>query len=121
MAILTNLLPVEENVSLYHGDSWIETWTATDSSGDAVDLSTAVVLIQIRKKQDPGSDSIFEADSDAIGGISIGGTGNNEITINKVVTGDVGCWFWDLQVTFLSGRVSTLRAGTATLTNDISA
>ncbi len=121
MPVVTNLLPVEENIKLYHGDSWIETWAATDSAGDPVDLSTATVLIQIRKRKEPDAVLVFEADNDAATGITISGADNNEIAINKVVTGDTGVWFWDLQVTFQNGRVSTLRAGTATLTSDVSA
>jgi hypothetical protein len=117
---ITNLAATEEDVTIRRGASWVETWTITDQAGDPVDLSTAEVLLQVRKKQEPEGELVFAADNDAITGITIGGADNNEITISKVVDGDDGTWFWDLKITHTSGRVDYPRAGTILIHNNVS-
>lgn len=112
MPIVTNLEPVEENITFYNGQTWKESWTATDDAGDPIDLSTATVLIQVRKKQDSGSELIFEADNDAIGGITISGAGNDTIDLLKILDGDLGTWFWDLRITLSPTESYVRRAGT---------
>lgn len=112
MAILTNLAPVEENITFYNGQTWKESWVATDDNGDPIDLSSATVTIQVREKQSTSSALVFEADNDAVGGITISGADNNTIDLLAIVDGDLGTWFWDLRITLSPTESYVRRAGT---------
>lgn len=120
MSEITNLAATEEKVTIRRGASWVETWAITDQAADPVDLSAADVLLQVRKKQEPDGELVFEADNAAIGGITIGGADDNEITVSKVVDGDDGTWFWDLKITHATGRVDYPRAGEILIHNNVS-
>lgn len=118
MAIQTNLLGTEENITMMNGDSFFMSWSISDSAGDPLDLTAASELkIQVRKKQNITSELIFEA---TVGdGISISGNGNEVAEVNKVCSGDDGTWFWNFQITHASGRIETVRYGKFTLTSQV--
>lgn len=80
-----------------------------------IDLSTATLKMQVRKK--PGDPVLFEATE--ADGITIGGVGNNIVTISKICDAPAGVYVWDLQATFASGIVRTYLAGSFTVTADI--
>jgi len=110
-----DLRPAQYNVQIWRNDSWAQTFSIT-SNDVAVDLSGCTILIQVRTK--PTSTDV--ALSLATGtSITIGGVGNNEITLNKVVDIAAGNYVYDMNVTFPSGLVKTYIYGTFLVQEDI--
>ena len=104
------------NIVAYRNDTLQLTFTILDSAGQAISLATAVVKIQVRTK--PDGDVLLELTEGD--GITVGGAGNNVVTISKVcaITG-CGSYYYDLQATFASGVVSTYVRGAFIVQKDI--
>jgi hypothetical protein len=104
------------HITAYRGDTLQRTITLTDGSNNAIDLSTAAVKIEVRTKPD-GDIKLTMTEGD---GITVGGTGNNVITISKVISISDSCaLYYDLQATFPSGVVSTYLKGNFNVVKDI--
>lgn len=104
------------NITAYRGDTLQRTITLLDSSSQPIDLSTAAVKIEVRTKPD-GDIKLTMTEGD---GITVGGAGNNIISISKVVSITDACaLYYDLQATFSSGVVSTYLKGNFNVVKDI--
>ena len=109
------MIPGNYNIEAYRNDTLIKTFTITENSVP-VDLSTAVVKIQVREK--PDAPVLFEFTEG--NGLTVGGVGNNVISMSKVVDLSMcGRYYYDLQATFTSGIVSTYLLGTFIVKKDI--
>ena len=111
----TDLTPATENVILYRGDTWVESWLVTNNSL-AVDLSAADVLLQIRRKK--GGDILYTSEIGT--GITISGVDDNSIDHFGEVDIIPGTWYWDIQITLPSGQIFTGKAGTCQVIDDVS-
>ena len=100
----------------YRNDSYEQTITLLDGSGNPISLATADVKMQIRTHPDGDVMQVLtEGD-----GITVGGANNNVITISKIIsilTG--GKYYYDLQATFADGKVQTYLRGQFIVTEDI--
>ena len=109
------MIPGIFNIEAYRNDTMQYTVTITDEAG-AISLATATVKMEVRTKAD-GDVLLTLAEGD---GLTVGGAGNNIITISKVVTIDnCGSYYYDLQAAFTSGVVSTYIRGAFTVIKDI--
>lgn len=110
-----DLRPAQYNVQIWRNDSWAQTFAIT-ANDVAVDLSGCTILIQVRTKPS-STDVALELETGS--SITIGGVGNNEITLNKVVDIAAGNYVYDMNVTFPSGLVKTYIYGTFLVQEDI--
>jgi hypothetical protein len=110
------MIPGIYNITAYRNDTLQKTITVVDSAGSPVSFATATMKMQVRTK--PDGDVLLELTEGD--GLTVGGAGNNVITISKVVsiTG-CGAYYYDLQATFASGVVSTYIKGTFIVQKDI--
>jgi len=100
----------------YRNDSFQNTITVTDGSNVAISLATADVKMQIRTKPD-GDVKMTLTEGD---GITVGGAGNNVITISRIMDiSEGGRYFYDLQATFADGTRQTYIRGPFILLEDI--
>jgi hypothetical protein len=103
------------NIRAYRNDTLQRTVTITDGSALPISLANATMKVEVRDKPD-GDVYLTLTEGD---GLTVGGTGNNVVTISKVVNIDGGCYFYDLQATFTSGVVTTYIKGSFLVTDDI--
>ena len=111
-----DLRPAQYNVQIWRNDSWAQTFAIT-ANDVAVDLSGSTILIQVRTKP-TSTDVVLSLTTGST--ITIGGVGNNEITLNKVVDIAAGNYVYDMNVTFPSGLVKTYIYGSFLVQEDIS-
>jgi hypothetical protein len=99
---------------MWRNDTWKQTYALTVNNV-AISLVGATVYIQVRKGC--GGDLALSATNGS--GITIGGVGNNEISVNKLVNIDKGNYKWDLQVSFSDGTVKTYLEGDFIVYDDV--
>lgn len=105
-------IPGELNITTYKGDTLYKTLTFTDGVGDPLDLSTATVTMQVRRKAgETALIDISEADDLTVS--------TNTVLINHDVTIDKGSYQWDMQFVFASGIRRTYVAGSFEVNDDI--
>lgn len=100
----------------YRNDSFQNVITVTDGANLPISLATADVKMQIRTK--PDGDLLMAITEG--NGITVGGAGNNVITISRIM--DIqhgGRYFYDLQASFADGTVQTYIRGPFILLEDI--
>ena len=105
-------LPLPVNLALYTGDDLAIQLTLTNPDQTPTDLTGGVVAAQIRPSS--SSNSIAATFLPSITG--------NVITLTLSHTDTqalVGKFVWDCQITSASGLVTTLTAGKATFTQDV--
>lgn len=100
----------------YRNDSFQDVITIKDSADNPISLANADVKMQIRTHPD-GDIKLTMTEGD---GLSVGGAGNNVITVNKILDIDNGGkYFYDLQATFTNGQVQTYMRGPFIVIEDI--
>jgi hypothetical protein len=110
------MIPGVFNIKAYRNDTMTYVITVTDENSAAISFANADVKMQVRTR--PDGDIVLSLTEG--NGISIGGVGNNIITLNKVVDiEDCGNYHYDLQATFTSGVVSTYIKGLFIVQKDI--
>lgn len=109
------MTPGNYTIRAYRGDTLQLTFTITDGSNVAIDLSTATMLMQVRTHPDGDLKMTFSEGD----GLTVGGTNNNVVTVNKVVALDGCAYQYDLQATFATGVVVTYVRGAFVVTEDI--
>lgn len=110
------MIPGIFNIQAYRNDTLQYVITITDEAGAAISLATAAVKMEVRTKAD-GEVLLTLTEGD---GLTVGGAGNNIVTISKVVAiDDCGSYYYDLQAAFASGVVSTYIRGAFTVIKDI--
>ena len=109
------MIPGIYNITAYRNDTLVLSFALLDSASQPIDLSSAVVKIQVRDK--PDGEILWELTEGD--GITVGGTGNNVVNISRVCDiNGCGSYYYDLQVTD-SGVVSTYVKGAFTVQKDI--
>ena len=109
------MIPGIYNIIAYRNDTLSKTFTLLDSAGDPIDLSTAVVKLQVRTK--PDGELLWDLTEGD--GLTVGGTGNNVITLSRVCNiQGCGAYYYDLQVT-IATNVSTYLKGAFIVQKDI--
>jgi len=108
-------VPATYNITAYKNDTLQLVFTFTDSSGAPIDLSTATMLMQVRKK---AGDTVALALTEG-NGLTVSGAGNNIVTISKVISIAADIYQYDMQATFASGVIRTFIKGKFTVPADI--
>jgi hypothetical protein len=110
------MIPGIYNITAYRNDTLQKTVSVVDSTGSPVSFATATMKMQVRTK--PDGDVLLELTEGD--GLTVGGAGNNVITISKVVAiQGCGAYYYDIQATFSSGVVSTYLKGAFIVQKDI--
>ena len=104
-------LPASYDIDTYQGDTLGLALTLVDSASAAISLATATVKLQVRKH--PGAPVKLELPEGD--GITVGGAGNNVVTISKLITLLPGDYRYDLEATFSGGGVRTYVGGSFTV------
>jgi hypothetical protein len=106
---------------VYSGDTWEATLTLTDVGNIPLDLTGAIVKLQVRRQI--GQSVVFELTNqvatDGLHGIELSGLTSNVINIKKIVTLNGGNFKYDLQVTYPTGVIKTYLRGDFIVTDDI--
>jgi len=89
-----NFLPATYNIKLTKGNTWQSTFAIFKDSV-AVNLSSAEVRIQIRRKATSTTAEVTITEAD---GITVGGVSSNEVTVSKRVNIAAGDYVWDMLV-----------------------
>lgn len=118
MPTLNTIVADTLNITALKGDTMTAAITLTDDNNAAVDLSTATLLMQIRKTAKSEDVELALTEDD---GITVSGAGNNIITLSKIIDIDSGCYVYDLQATFSAGSVVTYLRGGFTVEEDVTA
>ncbi len=110
-------------IERYRGDSYPETFTVTDSTGTAVDLTSATVRFTVKRAAtDDQEDAILALSTD--NGVEITDATGGEITVSfeadTMEDIDPGVYVYDLEVTLSDGTVYTVADGWFTLLADVS-
>lgn len=100
----------------YRNDSYEQVISILDGSGNPISLATADIKLQVRTHSD--GDVLLTMSEGS--GITVGGAGNNVITISKIISIQTGGkYYYDLQATFADGTVQTYLRGQFIVTEDI--
>jgi hypothetical protein len=104
-------LPAQVNIAAYQGDDLSFTLTVTNPDNTPADLTGTTILSQIRPRP-----------SDPITATLTSSVSSNVITLTLTAANATfsGVFFWDCQVTYSSGLIHTIAAGTFSMTADIS-
>jgi hypothetical protein len=110
------MIPGIYNIIAYRNDTLQKTVSVVDSTGSPVSFATADIKMQVRTK--PDGEVLLELTEG--NGLTVGGAGNNVITISKVVAiQGCGAYYYDIQATFATGVVSTYLKGAFIVQKDI--
>jgi hypothetical protein len=107
-------LPAQVNLAIYAGDDFSFTLTATNPDATPVDFTGATIKAQIRSK--PSS-------PDPPAGTFTTSVAANVVTLkltSAVSKTLVGVFYWDCEVTYVTGLVHTLAGGMMNVTGDVS-
>jgi hypothetical protein len=110
------MIPGIYNITAYRNDTLQKTVSVVDSTGAPVSFATATMKMQVRTK--PDGDVLLELiEGD---GLTVGGAGNNVISISKVCDiSDCGSYYYDIQATFSATDVRTYIRGAFIVQKDI--
>lgn len=111
-------LPATYDISAYLNDTLSLSFIFNNSDGDPIDLSSADIKMQVRKKHD---DPVLWTASEG-DGITVTGDDDNIISINKIVSDSQispGIYKYDIQATYSSGVITTYLRGDFTVESDI--
>jgi hypothetical protein len=107
--------PGVNDIQIWRNDTWRQTFVLTQNSV-AINLTGATITIQVRK----GCDGVLALSATTGGGgITIGGAGSNEITVDKLVNIAKGKYVYDVNVVFSSGYVRTYLEGDFIVYEDV--
>jgi hypothetical protein len=105
-------LPAQVNLAIYAGDDFSFTLTATNPDNSAVDFTGAVISSQIRAQ--PGSSTIAATFTNSVAANVI------TLTLPAAISQTLsGVLLWDIEVTYSTGQIHTLAAGTVSITPDV--
>lgn len=101
------------NFEMFSGDTKVLNITVKDEADVVVDITGATIDFTLsRKAGDTPTESIA-------GTVTNGPAGLCGVTLNPVHTENQrGAWYWEVQLTDLSLRVSTIAYGTVTIRRD---
>jgi len=108
--------PANYNIQIWRNDTWSQVFLLT-ANNLPVSLVGADVKIQVRKK--PNSSTADLTLTETNGGITVGGTNNNQITVNYPVSIAAGTYVYDMVVVFANGNEKTYIWGNFIVYEDI--
>jgi hypothetical protein len=106
--------PARYNVKMWKGNTWLNTFTILKDNVP-VNLSSAEVRIQIRRKPTSTTAEVTITEAD---GITVGGASDNVITVSKRINIAAAEYYWDLLV-INGGVYTTYLWGTFLIDEDI--
>ena len=108
--------PANYNIQIWRNDTWSQVFLLT-ANNLPISLVGADVKIQVRKK--PNSSTADLTLTETNGGITVGGTNNNQITVNYPVSIAAGTYVYDMVVVFANGNEKTYIWGNFIVYEDI--
>lgn len=106
------------NLIAKRGDTFNEVPFQINKDGIPLDLTGAVIHMQLRKS--PNTEVYLDLISIGDAGITITNAVNGEFKINQMImTLEANVYLYDIEITFLSGEVKTWISGQFTVVNDI--
>lgn len=108
--------PAQYNISIWKSNTWSQIFLLTANTVP-INLSTATVEIQIRKKINSTTAELTLTENG--GGIVVGGVNNNMITINKDIDLEAGNYVYDMAVQFSNTNIKTYIWGNFIVYQDI--
>jgi hypothetical protein len=111
-----DLRPVNFPIKILKNDS-LNTVLEFKVNDVPLDLSGATVRMQIRPSATSSTLSLALTEGS---GISVGGTDNNIVTLNKLINIAAGNYVYDLEIDFGSNVVKTYLKGDFVVTEDVS-
>jgi len=102
------------DIQMWRNDTWGQAFTITSNSSP-VNLSGSTITIQIRK----GCGGTLSLTLTNGSGITIGGVGNNQVTVSKLIDIAKGNYVWDMNVAFSGGVVKTYLTGDFIVYDDV--
>lgn len=106
------------NFSTKRGDTFDEVLFELKKDGTAIDLTSAIIKMQLRKAA--GGPIFLEFTSVASAGITITDASAGKFKINSVIINlEANVYLYDIEITFASGEVRTWVSGQFTILNDI--
>ena len=106
--------PGNLDIQMWRNDTWGQAFTITSNSSP-VNLSGSTITIQIRK----GCGGTLALTLTNGSGITIGGVGNNQVTVSKLIDIANGNYVWDMNVAFSGGVVKTYLTGDFIVYDDV--
>lgn len=108
----TEQIPLSHDHTMVHQDTWGEIFSVNDDAGAPQDLTGYIVRAVVKKTAAAADPVLLEA-SNAPGGsgITIGGAGNNQITIKKDMTVAPGSYVRDVVLISLTNYRRTYIRG----------
>jgi hypothetical protein len=106
------------NLTAKRGDTFNEVPFQINKDGIPIDLTGAVIHMQLRKS--PSTQVYLNLTSVANAGITITSALNGAFKINEmIVTLEPNVYLYDIEITFASGEIKTWISGQFTVVNDI--
>lgn len=106
------------NFSTKRGDTFDEVLFELKKDGTAIDLTGAIIKMQLRKAA--GGPIFLEFTSASSAGITITDASAGKFKINSVIINlEANVYLYDIEITFASGEVRTWVSGQFTILNDI--
>jgi hypothetical protein len=106
------------NFSTKRGDTFDEVLFELKKDGTAIDLTGAIIKMQLRKAA--GGPIFLEFTSVSSAGITITDASAGKFKINSVIINlEANVYLYDIEITFASGEVRTWVSGQFTILNDI--
>lgn len=106
------------NFTAKKGDTFNEVPFQINKDGVPIDLTGAVIHMQLRKS--PSTQVYLDLISTANAGITITNAVNGEFKINQMImTLEANVYLYDIEITFASGEIRTWISGQFTVVNDI--
>jgi hypothetical protein len=109
--------PAQYNISIWKSNTWSQIFLLTANTVP-INLSTATVEIQIRKKLTSTNAELTLTEATG-GGITVGGLNSNMITINKDIDLAAGTYVYDMAVEFSNTNIKTYIWGNFIVYQDI--
>jgi hypothetical protein len=109
--------PANYNIQIWRNDTWSQVFLLT-ANEVPISLVGAEVEIQVRKKPNSTTAELTLTEG-AGGGITVGGVGNNQITLNKQVDIAAGSYVYDMAILFPNGNEKTYIWGNFIVYEDI--
>lgn len=110
--VINTIRRAEADIKAYQGDSLAPTLTFTDDNENAIDLTGVTFKMQIRKKDGTLMQTLTQ-------GTDITVTLPNIVVLNAIINIEKGCYEYDLQGSYIDGKIVTFLGGGFEVTKQI--
>jgi hypothetical protein len=112
---ISTISAAQQDFDVYGGDTFnVVLKFFEDDNTTPINISTYTIAMQIKKSQTSTPLLSFTLGD----GLAIGGVGNNELTVSKIILIKGGTYFYDIEITMTDGTVVTYLQGIFNITQD---